>query len=116
MILNILLILKIIIYKIFYLLVINILIFALMAINSGSFFEINTATIYRFGGLVSMEYLSGNLDLIRIITSGFLHAGVLHLLFNMYALYVIGPQLESFFGKIKYIIIYLGSILFGNLL
>lgn len=98
------------------LLVINIFIFILTAINSGNFFEVNTDTLYRFGGLVSVEYLSGNLDLIRIITSGFLHAGILHLLFNMYALYVIGPQLESFFGKVKYIVIYLGSILFGNLL
>ena len=55
-------------------------------------------------------------DYLRIFTSGFLHAGIIHLAFNMYALYVIGPQLESFFGKIKYAIIYIGSIIFGNLL
>lgn len=98
------------------LLIINTLIFLLMAINSGDFFNINTHTIYRFGGLVSIENLDFNLDLLRIITSGFLHAGLFHLLFNMYALYIIGPQLESFFGKVRYIIIYLGSILFGNLM
>ena len=52
----------------------------------------------------------------RIFTSGFLHAGFIHFIFNMYALYVIGPQIESFFGKFKYTIIYIGSLIFGNLL
>ena len=35
----------------------------------------------------------------RLFTGMFLHAGILHLLFNMYALYIIGMQLESFLGK-----------------
>lgn len=98
------------------LLIINILIFILMAIFSGNFFSIDVATIYKFGGLVGVEYTSITSTFIRVFTSGFLHAGLIHLVFNMYALYVIGPQLESFFGKIKYIIIYMGSIVFGNLL
>ncbi len=97
------------------LLIINFVIFLLTALDCNNFFEISTNTLYRFGGLVKID-LTFNLDLFRIISSGFLHAGLIHLLFNMYALYVIGPQLESFFGKIKYIIIYLGSIIFGNLM
>lgn len=51
----------------------------------------------------------------RLITSAFLHAGIIHLLCNCYALYIIGPQLESFFGKWKFLIIYLGSAICGNL-
>ncbi len=51
----------------------------------------------------------------RIITGTFLHGNILHLLFNCYALYVIGSQLESFLGKIKYIIIYLFSGIIGAL-
>ncbi len=35
---------------------------------------------------------------------------------NMYALYVIGPQLENFFGKAKYLLIYLFSAFCGSLL
>lgn len=52
----------------------------------------------------------------RLITSGFLHGDIFHLLFNCYALYVIGSQLESYMGKGKYIIIYLFSLLMGNLM
>ena len=55
-------------------------------------------------------------ELYRLVTSVFLHGGLIHLLCNMYSLYVIGPQLESFFGKIKYTIIFIGSGVIGNLL
>ena len=51
----------------------------------------------------------------RLITGIFLHGSIMHLLFNCYALYVIGSQLESFLGKTKYLIIYLISGLFGAL-
>lgn len=52
----------------------------------------------------------------RLITAIFLHASVLHLVCNCYSLYVIGMQLESFLGKVKYIVVYLLSGLAGSLL
>ena len=52
----------------------------------------------------------------RLFTGMFLHANLLHLLFNCYAIYVIGMQLESFLGKAKYIIVYLLSGFAGNCL
>lgn len=52
----------------------------------------------------------------RLLTGTFLHANLFHLLFNCYALYVIGVQLESFLGKYKYLITYLFSALTGSLL
>lgn len=51
----------------------------------------------------------------RLFTGIFLHGSIMHLLFNSYALFVIGTQIESFLGKIKYIIIYLFSGLIGSL-
>lgn len=52
----------------------------------------------------------------RLITGTFLHSSIFHLLFNCYALYVLGGQIESFLGKAKFIIIYFLSGLFGSLL
>ena len=52
----------------------------------------------------------------RLITSCFLHAGFLHLFVNCYSLYIIGTQVESFYGKFKFLIIYLSSGIIGNLL
>ncbi len=52
----------------------------------------------------------------RLITGAFLHGSIWHLIFNCYALSVIGAQVENFMGKIKYIIIYFFSALMASLL
>ena len=52
----------------------------------------------------------------RLVTYAFLHLNVIHLFTNMYSLYVLGTQVESKFGKIRYIIIYLISAIAGGLL
>lgn len=52
----------------------------------------------------------------RLLTGTFLHANIIHLGFNCYALYVIGTQLESYLGKYKYLIVYLFSAIAGSLL
>ncbi len=98
------------------LILINLIMFIVTVLDCNDFFNISTNTIYKYGGLVSVDYLSSVSDYTRIFTSGFLHAGFIHFIFNMYALYVIGPQIESFFGKFKYAIICIGSLIFGNLL
>lgn len=52
----------------------------------------------------------------RLLTGAFIHADLFHLLFNCYALYIIGSQVENYLGKTKYIIIYLLSALSSSLL
>ena len=52
----------------------------------------------------------------RLATSMFLHIGLVHLVVNMYSLLIIGRQLESFLGKWKFLIVYLGSGIVGSLL
>lgn len=54
-------------------------------------------------------------QLYRLLTGIFVHNGLFHILFNCYALYAIGSQIESFFGKWKFTIIYLFSGLIGAL-
>lgn len=55
-------------------------------------------------------------EIYRIITAAFTHQDPFHLLVNMYSLYIIGGQVESFLGKKKYITIYLFSAVISSLL
>ena len=51
----------------------------------------------------------------RLITAGFLHGSILHLLFNVYILWVLGSQLESILGKAKFVVIYFVSLIGGSI-
>lgn len=74
----------------------------------------DTGVLIEYGA--NLDVLVKNGEYYRLLTSMFLHSGLFHLFFNMYALYIIGPQVESFFGKTKYLIIYLLSGISGSLL
>ena len=52
----------------------------------------------------------------RLLTGAFVHIDLLHFLCNAYALYMIGSMVEGYFGKKKFIVIYLVSALAGSLL
>jgi membrane associated rhomboid family serine protease len=51
----------------------------------------------------------------RLLTSGFLHAGLLHIAFNMYALYWLGNMLEPMLGHARFVALYLAALLCGSL-
>jgi membrane associated rhomboid family serine protease len=50
----------------------------------------------------------------RIITAAFLHAGLIHILFNMWALYIFGPSLERRVGAVAFSALYLASAAAGG--
>ncbi|MDN7243384.1 rhomboid family intramembrane serine protease [Planococcus sp. N028] len=50
----------------------------------------------------------------RFITPVFLHGGFMHLLFNMFSLFLFGPELERLTGKVRFITIYLLAGFFGS--
>jgi len=52
----------------------------------------------------------------RLVTSNFLHFGVIHFLLNMYCLYLVGPALERAFGRLRYSALYLVSGIAGSAL
>lgn len=91
---------------------INILVFLIMYILGNGSNDIDT--LVKFGAMVNRNVITG--EYYRLILSMFLHIGIFHLIFNMYALYVVGSQIESYFGKWKFLIIYIGSGIGGNLL
>lgn len=53
---------------------------------------------------------------IRIISSGFLHADMGHLFFNMFTLYMFAPVVINYFGSASFFLIYMASLVFGSLL
>ena len=71
-------------------------------------------TLLKYGA--NNAYLTKSGEYYRLLSSMFIHIGLLHLLFNMYALYIIGPQVESFYGKFKYFLIYILSGVSGSIL
>ena len=50
----------------------------------------------------------------RLVTSAFLHGSVLHLAFNMYALYLFGPFVERALGTWRFIVAYLTAAMVGS--
>lgn len=68
------------------------------------------------GYLGTQGDLIRNGDLYRLLTGAFVHVDLLHILCNGYALYVIGSMTEGYYGRKKFIIIYLVSAITGALL
>jgi membrane associated rhomboid family serine protease len=71
------------------------------------------STLVRDGGLYAQAVANG--EVYRLVTAGFLHAGLLHLAFNMYALYILGSLLEPAVGRLRFGLIYFVSLLGGSL-
>jgi membrane associated rhomboid family serine protease len=65
------------------------------------------------GGLFGPAVADG--EWYRLVTSGFLHAGLLHLGLNMYLLYLLGSALEPAFGRARFAAVYATSLLCGSL-
>ncbi len=51
----------------------------------------------------------------RLVTSGFMHFGIIHIAFNMYFLYVLGQMIEPAIGRVQYLLLYTASLLGGSL-
>lgn len=73
--------------------------------NDRSFFE---KYKFQIGAIEKGQYY-------RLLTSGFLHADWMHFGMNMLSLYFFSEVVFYFFGDIGYVVIYIGSILLGNL-
>jgi membrane associated rhomboid family serine protease len=53
-------------------------------------------------------------EVYRLLTAGFLHSGLFHLLVNMFSLWVLGTMLEPGIGRLRFVLIYLVSLLAGS--
>jgi membrane associated rhomboid family serine protease len=75
--------------------------------------DIFQSEIARQGALYGPLVADG--ELWRIVTVGFLHAGPIHLLFNMYSLYILGTMIEPTIGRLRFVLIYFVALLGGSL-
>lgn len=81
-------------------------IISFMAFNNQTLFE-----KYKF----NVGAILRNKEYVRLLSAGFLHGDLMHLLFNMLTLYFFGPIVIQAFGEVGFLIVYFGSILLGNL-
>lgn len=84
---------------------VNVLVFLLMLINGVSIFEPTVADVAKWGGNFR-PYTTGG-DWWRLISAMFVHVGIIHIAFNMYALFYVGMYLEPMLGKWRYASAYL---------
>lgn len=95
------------------LIAVNVLMYAITAVQAGSLMGNQASTLF-----VDLVMWTGGVagygEWWRLVTSGFLHYGPVHLAMNMIALYVLGRDLEPVFGRLRFSAVYLVSMLGGG--
>lgn len=92
----------------------NILIFAAMLFHGASLWHTSTTVPLAWGANFGPATQDGQWW--RLGSAMFLHFGIVHLLLNMWALWDIGRLLEQVYGRWRFVLLYLGSGVIGNLL
>ena len=95
------------------LIAVNSLVFLISAWISKNIFDIDIYTLIIMGAKVNSLIDKGQVW--RLITCAFLHGGLIHIFFNMYALKILGPEIEYVYGKVKYLVIYLLSAIAASI-
>lgn len=72
---------------------------------------INPGVVFRFADSV---YLAGPGEWYRVLSSGFVHFGVIHIAFNMYLLFMLGQILEPAVGRLRFVLVYFSALLAGS--
>ncbi len=95
------------------LIAVNVLVYVITAAQAGSPMDnYRGSSLFREFVLVPLLVADG--EWWRVLGSGFLHYGAIHLLVNMFALYVVGRDLEQVLGRVRFGCVYLVSLLGGS--
>ncbi|HYE56033.1 MAG TPA: rhomboid family intramembrane serine protease [Chitinophagaceae bacterium] len=94
-------------YVTYYLIGVCALVFVLMAVSGVNVLNPDAASIVNWGGNMRAYTVSG--EWWRLITCMFVHVGIIHVLFNMYALYAVGLYLEPLLGRWRMLAAYLST-------
>jgi membrane associated rhomboid family serine protease len=94
------------------LIAINVAVFVLTVVNAGSVADNASGSLFAATALAPVQVAGGGWW--RLVTSGFLHIGLLHLVFNMIALWFIGRDVELVLGRLRFSVLYGVSLLGGS--
>ncbi len=94
------------------LIALNVLVFVVTMVQGGGERGLGNSTVFQEGALVPIFVAEG--EWWRLVTNGFLHAGLLHIAMNMLSLYFVGLALERLLGRGRFLIVYLLSLLGGS--
>jgi len=89
-------------------------VYSIRAGNEGAFMNMDPQTLYVFGAKYPPAILAGQWW--RLVTAGFLHGGMLHILMNSWVLFDLGATVEQFYGTSRMLVIYFVSTITGFLL
>ncbi|MBE3560499.1 MAG: rhomboid family intramembrane serine protease [Ktedonobacteraceae bacterium] len=96
------------------LIIINIIVYLFTAIVGHNLLEISTDVIATYGGQNTL-LIQQTGEYWRILTAMFLHFNLWHIALNMFSLYLIGRVVEVFYGRWRYLLIYLLSGIAGGI-
>ena len=96
------------------LIALNVLVYIYVSTKGNNFSNPSSQLLLDMGASNGEKIFSG--EWWRLISSMFLHGGLTHIAFNMYALWAIGSIVEKLFGGFGYFIIYMLSGILGNML
>jgi membrane associated rhomboid family serine protease len=94
------------------LIAINVVVELVVLATGGSLSGVGTSSLVTDGAVSRHAVADG--EWWRLITSGFLHAGLIHIGFNMIMLYLLGTMLEPAVGRVRFALIYFVSLLAGS--
>ena len=94
------------------LIAVNVLVFATEVLLSGMRFEVPTPVLVEMGAMYAPLVQAG--ELFRLFTPMFLHMDLMHLAFNMVALYSVGEVLERVLGRGNFLLLYFVGGITGN--
>jgi membrane associated rhomboid family serine protease len=95
---------------------------SLIAVNVAIFAYTTVQDPQSLGGRLTQTHVDlglwgpavANGEWYRLITSGFLHYGIIHIGFNMYLLYILGQMLEPSIGRVRFLLVYFAGLLGGS--
>jgi len=97
------------------LLLINLLMFGVeVALSGGNLLRVSGRAT-SIGASAPLGYILATHQYWRWVTGIFLHGGLLHIAFNMWALFDLGPLVESAYGRAKFLLVFIVTGTVGNL-